>query len=64
MGGLTVKFFCDSGKVNTIRIVKRFLFLPKTINGNRKWFEVVKYKQKYIQTKMFKCKWIDIEWVE
>ena len=53
-------------KPGDIRIIKRFLILPKTINGEIRWLEKVKIKQRfeyYIDVVIPLSEWTNIEWV-
>lgn len=50
------------------RIVKKFLWLPKTIGNERRWLEFSKIKQMfefYMQFGFCTCKeWTDLYWVD
>ncbi len=42
------------------RIVKKFIWIPKQIDGEWRWFEFSKIKQSYTPTHYWKSeKWID-----
>ncbi|BAO04988.1 uncharacterized protein CBO05P1_269 [Clostridium botulinum B str. Osaka05] len=45
-------------QVNDIRIIKRFLFLPKEIHNEYRWLEIAYIKQECVQGF-----WIDTEWL-
>jgi hypothetical protein len=44
------------------RVIKRFLFIPKSINGTTKWLQLVNIKQHYSQN-YYDSQWIDIEFI-
>jgi hypothetical protein len=48
-------------KVN-IRVVKRFLFIPKIINRDWRWLEFAKIEQE--MTFLNKWVWIDKRWID
>ncbi len=52
----------EEAKAGDIRIVNKFLFLPKCINGESRWFEYATIKQLY---KIFSYGdyWEDVEWI-
>ena len=37
------------------RIVERFLLLPVTLNGEKRWLEKAKIEQRYIYTYTYDC---------
>jgi hypothetical protein len=55
------------------RTVTRFLFLPRTINGETRWLELVKIKQRFqkipvsgyeLHAPAANIKWVDVEWIK
>lgn len=46
-------------QLGDVRIVKKFLWFPKCINGEYRFLEVAIFKQKYDY-----CVWEDIEWID
>jgi len=53
---------------NSRRVIKKFLFLPKTINKETRWLEFVEYIQEYTFVTFGDgssiLKWECIEWVD
>jgi hypothetical protein len=51
-----------------IRVIEKFLFFPKSIDGEVRWFEKVKIKQKcFIHENLLndlfsEVHWVDISW--
>lgn len=45
------------------RIVTKFLWLPKTIDGEMRWLERATYRRAYLYTH-YDWKWFDDEWVD
>lgn len=50
-------------KFLSIRVIKKFLFFPKKINNEWRWFEKAKYKQKLIRRGRSKL-WHDERWLD
>jgi hypothetical protein len=55
-------------RVGEKRIIKKFLFLPKTIKGETRWLEWVTIEQQYLDSPgdiiIIDCPvWIDIDWI-
>ncbi len=49
------------------RIKKKFLLFPKCIEGDCRWLEMAKYKQRYrrfVTLNRIYDEWIDVEWVD
>ena len=42
------------------RVIKRFLFLPKLINNEKRWLEFAKIEQKLICNG--KIRWVNTQW--
>lgn len=54
-------------KPGNIRIIEKFLIFPKTINGETRWLEKAKIKQRfefYIDVVIPLSEWDDIKWVD
>lgn len=48
-----------------IRVIKKYLFFPRKIDGEWRWFEWVKIRQKYyINWIGLWSEWEDIEWID
>jgi len=51
------------------RIVHRFLFLPKILDGKKKWFQTARILQRLYPVNEWndmggqRCEWFDDEWV-
>lgn len=45
-----------------IRIITRFLLIPRCIKGQWRWLETAKIKQTY-DTRWCEPMWVDVEWV-
>lgn len=57
-----VPVYCEIGDVRTIN---KFLFLPRTINGQSRWLEWARIKQEYRPGSWSDGPyWEDIEWVD
>jgi hypothetical protein len=50
--------------IGDTRIIKRFLFLPRCIEGEVRWLEFVKIKQMYKINYMDADSWYDIAFVD
>lgn len=51
--------------LGTVRVVTRFLFFPKCINGVCRWLEYATYKQQYkdgYSSEGYLYYWDDISW--
>ena len=53
--------------VNAIRIKNKFLWLPKSINGEFRWLEKASYLQRYEQRFDVTCgaswnEWVNVKW--
>jgi hypothetical protein len=46
------------------RIIKRFLFFPKILRGERRWLEWVHIRQRYLSLWKGKGWWMDDNWVD
>jgi hypothetical protein len=63
----------DILRLGNERVVTRFLFWPKTINGESRWLELVRIKQRFqkipvpggyeMHPPSANIKWVDIEWI-
>jgi hypothetical protein len=54
-------------KNGDVRIVEKFLFLPKTINGETRWLEKAKFRQRfefYYDALYVWEEWNDMNWVD
>ena len=47
------------------RIIKKFLWFPRTIGTEKRWFEIAQIKQKYDFVSLAKTMktWKDVEWL-
>lgn len=54
-------------EIGSTRIIKKLLIFPKTIGGETRWLEFVKYKQEYrYDTEASsgdRCFWFDMRWL-
>ena len=50
--------------LGSTRTVKKFLWLPKTLNGETRWFERGLIFQRCVSkdTKQTDLKWVDVSW--
>jgi hypothetical protein len=46
-----------------MRIIKKFLWFPKTLDGETRWLETCHIEQRYYLPNGYGC-WKDIRWVE
>lgn len=46
----------------TVRVVTRFLFLPKTIGGKTRWLECATWKMEFVAAEGV-CFWNDTRWL-
>lgn len=60
-------------EIGDTRFKHKFLWWPKTINGQGRWLEFAAYKQTYTEYKVYipdsripydSARWIDIEWTD
>jgi len=60
-------------QIGSTRVIRKFLFLPKYIDGEIRWFEYAEIKQRYMKltrlipgmkTKNTVVTWADIEWAD
>lgn len=49
-------------QVNDIRVIKKFLFIPKEIHNEYRWLEIAYIEQKCVQGFFMKY-WIDTQWL-
>ncbi len=50
------------------RVVRRFLFFPKSLNGETRWWEFAFIRQNYVTPRalghLFNSHWEDLGWVD
>jgi len=50
-------------QIDEVRVIKRFLFIRRQIDNERRWLEVAKIQQTMKINKNNQWKWVDTQWI-